>query len=304
MPTVAVNPPKTPVTEGSNGMTPASLPNVCKMPGPPAPFVPTPLPNVGQSGNSLTDGSKDVKFEGHKVAIKGSSFKSVGDIASQGTGGGVVSSTVQGKTEWVAPGSMDVKVEGKNVQLLGDAMTNNGGSPPNGARPEGELQKPDPLADFVKELCRIVRECEDEVNDKHFGPGKKPDRAWCNQPRNTPGEENDNNAKFLGREKDECATNKTKEVARRPPFKEKLILTQVSISLGKGLGSCKPDVIVGRPPKCEAVYDFKSSCPPRPPEAGPPDWPTRKGVNQADLYEKACGKRPVMIHPNSEACKQ
>ena len=37
---VYVNPPKTPVTEGSQGMSPATLPNVCKMPGPPAPFVP------------------------------------------------------------------------------------------------------------------------------------------------------------------------------------------------------------------------------------------------------------------------
>jgi len=28
-------------------------------------------------------------------------------------------------TEFVGPGSMDVKVEGKAVQLLGDVMTNN-----------------------------------------------------------------------------------------------------------------------------------------------------------------------------------
>ena len=48
------------------------------------------------------------------------------DVASQGTGGGIVSATTQGKTEFVAPGSMDVKAEGKNIQLLGDAMTNNG----------------------------------------------------------------------------------------------------------------------------------------------------------------------------------
>ena len=50
---VSVNPPKTPVTEGSQDLAAATLPNVCKMPGPPAPFVPTPLPNIGKSGDNL-----------------------------------------------------------------------------------------------------------------------------------------------------------------------------------------------------------------------------------------------------------
>lgn len=52
MPSVADNPPKTPVTKGSSGIACATLPNVCKMPGPPAPVVPTPLPNVGRSGDA------------------------------------------------------------------------------------------------------------------------------------------------------------------------------------------------------------------------------------------------------------
>lgn len=128
MNSVGVNPPKTPVTEASMGMTPATLPNVCKMPGPPAPFVPVPLPNLGRSADRLGDATSTVKFEGVKVAIKGSYFMSAPspDVASQGTGGGIISSKTQGKTEFVAPGSMDVKAEGKNIQLLGDMMTNNG----------------------------------------------------------------------------------------------------------------------------------------------------------------------------------
>lgn len=84
MPTVAVNPPKTPVTKGSSGLAAATVPNVCKMPGPPAPFVSTPLPNIGKSGDSPDD----------------------------------------------------VKIEGKNVQLLADPMMNNcgpSGSPANAA---------------------------------------------------------------------------------------------------------------------------------------------------------------------------
>lgn len=141
---VGVNPPKTPVTEGSMDMAPATLPNVCKMPGPPAPFVPTPLPNLGRSSDRLNKATKKVKIEGKKVAIKGSYYMSQPspDVASQGTGGGIISAKVQGKTEFVAPGSMNVKAEGKNIQLLGDAMTNNGGSPTNSGTIPGNQQAP------------------------------------------------------------------------------------------------------------------------------------------------------------------
>jgi uncharacterized Zn-binding protein involved in type VI secretion len=123
--TVSVNPPKTPVTKNSKGLKVAALPNVCKMPGPPAPFVPTPLPNIGKSGDSPKGYSKNVLMMGKNVALKGASFKSKGDIASKGTGGGLISASTHDVTEFVGPGSMNVKVEGKNVQLLGDVMTNN-----------------------------------------------------------------------------------------------------------------------------------------------------------------------------------
>ena len=53
----AIHPPRTPVTAGSNGTAAATLPNVCKMPGPPAPFVPTPLPNIARSSIQLRGGS-------------------------------------------------------------------------------------------------------------------------------------------------------------------------------------------------------------------------------------------------------
>lgn len=143
MPTVAINPPKTPVTKGSNGVAAATVPNVCKMPGPPAPFVPAPLPNIGKSGDSPKGYSKNVKIEGNAVAIKGATFKSVGDMASKGTGGGLVSANTHGITKFVGLGSLDTKIEGKNVQLLGDPMLNNcgpSGSPPNAATLAGVLQ--------------------------------------------------------------------------------------------------------------------------------------------------------------------
>ncbi len=160
---VGVNPPKTPVTKGSSGMAAATVPNVCKMPGPPAPFVPTPLPNIGQSSDGLAKATKKVKFEKKAVAIKGSTFNSKGDIASKGTGGGLVSATTHGTTKFVAPGSMNVKAEGKNVQLLGDQMTNNNSNPAN-ALTIAELQGATTLMEIEDALAKIAEECNDDVN--------------------------------------------------------------------------------------------------------------------------------------------
>jgi hypothetical protein len=140
---VGVNPPKTPITKGSNGVAAATLPNICKMPGPPAPFVPTPLPNIGKSGDSPKGYTKKVKIESNSVAIKGASFKSVGDMSSKGTGGGIVSANAHGPCKFISPGSMDVKFEGQNVHLLSDLMTNNGGGsgiPANSATMMGLIQ--------------------------------------------------------------------------------------------------------------------------------------------------------------------
>jgi len=125
MASVGINPPKSPVTQGSNSIAAATLPNVCKMPGPPAPFVPTPLPNIGKSAISPQGYSTSVTVEGEAVAIQGASFGSMGDIASKGTGGGLISSNCEGPTKFIGPGSFNVRIEGKNVQLLGDPMMNN-----------------------------------------------------------------------------------------------------------------------------------------------------------------------------------
>lgn len=158
---VTINPPKTPVTKGSKGVAAATLPNVCKMPGAPAPFVPTPLPNVGKSGDSPKGYSKSVAIEGQPVAIEGASFRSVGDAASKGTGGGLVSANTHGPTTFVGPGSLDVKIEGKSVQLLGDPMLNNcdaGGKAPNSATMVGVLQASGLAALFGDEVCPLCGE--------------------------------------------------------------------------------------------------------------------------------------------------
>lgn len=168
---VGVNPPKTPVTEGSNDIAAATLPNVCKMPGPPAPFVPTPLPNIGKSSDKLADCTSTVKIEGKKVAIKGSSYKSTmsPDMASKASGAGLISSTEEGKTEFAAPGSMNVKAEGKNIQLLGDAMTNNGGSPANSGTLPGNVQ---PSAALVSVLGTADAQAVCEAICANYTPNK------------------------------------------------------------------------------------------------------------------------------------
>lgn len=252
MSSISVNPPKTPVTEGSGGKAPATTPNVCKMPGPPAPFVPTPLPNLGTSGDNLRGGTTTVKFEGKKVAIKGSTFMSQpsGDVASQGTGGGIISAKTQGKTEWLAPGSMDVKAEGKNIQLLGDVMGNNGGSPVNAATMK-ELQ--DAIGPTVaKDLCAAV--C------KHAGTGYGQSRR---------AEED-----FIGKQKDwtnqkafdlkdapgQCipdlynpSTNMIVELKLCPnePFTENQIQFQDELARGKHRPHRKKNFIKVTPDTCE-----------------------------------------------------
>lgn len=170
MPRVSIHAPKTPVTKGSSGVAAATVPNVCKMPGPPAPFVPTPLPNIGRSGDSPNGYSRSVTIDGQPVAIEGCSFGSQGDIASKGTGGGIVSSNTCGPTTFIGPGTMDVQIEAKGVHLLGDPMFNNGGpsgSPPNAATMAGVMQPPliaqaAPLGvtDEVQEICDVKCDCQ------------------------------------------------------------------------------------------------------------------------------------------------
>jgi uncharacterized Zn-binding protein involved in type VI secretion len=316
MSTVAVNPPKTPVTAGSNGLATATIPNVCKMPGPPAPFVPTPLPNIGKSGLSPDGYSTTVKIEGKAVAIRGASFGSMGDVASKGTGGGIISSNCEGPTKFIAPGSMNVQVEGKNVQQLGDQMMNNcgpSGSPANAATMMGLFQDA-LIAKFERYLCRVINECENEVNDKVLGKGNKPSKAWCKAPAAgaPPGT---NNAMMMGTKKAECAEQKINDVKGRSPTDfSKAVHAERTVPVPGG-GNCRPDVMVGSPPSCQKVYDFKTSCPMTPTTPPPSSWPTYgpggrtppnpsyAGKTQAQIYKDACGVEPEMVHPNSEKCK-
>jgi uncharacterized Zn-binding protein involved in type VI secretion len=169
--TVAIHPPKTPVHKGIHSVAKATIPNICKMPGPPAPFVPAPLPNIAKSELSPKGYSTTVEIEGNAVAIRGATYESIGDMASKGTGGGLISANCHGPAKFIAPGSMTVKIEGKNVHLLGDPMLNNcgpSGSPPNtgatmmGGGTDHAEQKAGPI---LKIKCE-----ETDLNGNEFSP--------------------------------------------------------------------------------------------------------------------------------------
>jgi hypothetical protein len=109
------------VHAGSNGVTMA-FPDVCKTPGPPAPPIPIPYPNVAKSSDTAK-GASTVKCDGNPVCVKDSNFMmSTGDEA--GSLLGVASNKIKGKAEFVNF-SFDVKFDGKNVPRALDLMLHN-----------------------------------------------------------------------------------------------------------------------------------------------------------------------------------
>jgi hypothetical protein len=109
------------VHKGSGGMN-MVFPDVCKTPAPPAPPVPIPYPNIGQSSDT-SQGPSSVKTDGQMPMVKGAKYaRSSGDEA--GTIGGVASNVNMGECEFMMY-SFDVKFEGNNVCRMGDPLFHN-----------------------------------------------------------------------------------------------------------------------------------------------------------------------------------
>ena len=109
-----------------------AFPDVCMTPPEnPAtpPGVPVPYPNTAMASDT-TDGSKNVKISDKEIMLKNKScFKtSTGDEAGSAAKKGVISSKNKGKVYFIK-WSMNVKVEGENVDRHFDMTTNNHGSP-------------------------------------------------------------------------------------------------------------------------------------------------------------------------------
>lgn len=110
------------VHKGSNAISMATIPDVCKTPSPAGP-VPIPYPNISQSA-TLDKGTTTVKADGGMmIATKGSEFSlSNGDNA--GVAGGVKSSTFMKESTWILY-SFDVKMDGANACRLTDKKFQN-----------------------------------------------------------------------------------------------------------------------------------------------------------------------------------
>jgi hypothetical protein len=100
--------------------------DVCKVPAPPAPFVPTPFPNIAML-NQATGCSSKVKINNMPVFLKSSKIPmSTGD--EPGTLGGMVSGRFKGPAK-PQQASMKLKVEGKAVVYQTCMMGMNGDTP-------------------------------------------------------------------------------------------------------------------------------------------------------------------------------
>jgi Domain of unknown function (DUF4150)/Protein of unknown function (DUF2515) len=140
--------------KGSDGLSIATAPDVCKTP--PVP-VPVPYPNIAFSSD-LANGTTTVFADGgNSIATRPSIFsKSTGD--EPGTAGGVKSGTFTKEASWITF-SADVRIEGQNACRLTDKMWHNHENTFNCA---GEQQAPVAGADL--DCDAMWKEVDKEVD--------------------------------------------------------------------------------------------------------------------------------------------
>jgi hypothetical protein len=130
--------------KAGDGKVIAAFPDVClSPPSPPAGPIPVPYPDTSFS-KDMQSGSKTVKIKGKEVMLKDQSFyktSPLGDeAATRGLGAGVITHVITGKTYFIA-WSMDVKIEGQNVDRHTDLTTSNHASPGGNSAPGLNLSK-------------------------------------------------------------------------------------------------------------------------------------------------------------------
>lgn len=101
-----------------------NFPCVGKTPGPPAPFIPVPYPNISK-GKDTAEGSKKVSADGQPVALKDESeFSTSKGNEAATAGGGLVTSKQMGTSSYFMY-SPNVVIEGKEVPRAFDIMAGN-----------------------------------------------------------------------------------------------------------------------------------------------------------------------------------
>lgn len=153
------------VHKGSNGVSVATIPDVCKTPSPGGP-VPIPYPNVSQSA-TLAKGTTTVKADGGMmIANKGSEF-SLSNGDNPGVAGGVKSSTFMKESTWITY-SFDVKMEGKGAARLTDKKFQNH---ENTVDMGGELQVA--LGAFIEKMCPLICDVVERIKRGESPPKGK-----------------------------------------------------------------------------------------------------------------------------------
>jgi hypothetical protein len=272
------------VHKGSNGISMATIPDVCKTPSPAGP-VPIPYPNISQSA-TLDKGTTTVKADGGMmIATKGSEFSlSNGDEA--GVAGGVKSSTFMKESTWILY-SFDVKMDGSNACRLTDKKFQNH---ENTADMGGVFQSPVMAFAFIQQS---VDDCNQEVSPTHEYDPKKGQKKSCAKLGT---DKHDCMEKKIAAKNRDAKDNGTTSIEgecgyKRPPgpltklakdrktiFKNAVadgiasagagatpaaVKTAVSTAIGKALGgSCFPDAAIVHPNGSKTFIDFKFPCPP------------------------------------------
>jgi hypothetical protein len=233
-----------------------------------------------------------------------------------------VSNNAEGPTKFLAPGSLNVQIEGKNVQFLGDQMLNNcgpGGSPANSATMVGVLQPP--AVTFRGDLDALAEKCNKDTNAKNnHCPGGPPldactalgtakhkccERAIKNYNKRTAGSpyrsevpfSNGTPPKRLTGSADaraRAAADKAFKAAKASNASTKGVWAKAYFSGGGA--AFKADVLVqdGNGGYSKA-YDFKFNCK----DAGTPGL---MKDSQVKKYRAATGLTPVVIHHDGRLC--
>lgn len=158
----------------SNGISTATIPDVCKTPSPGGP-VPIPYPNIAQS-ITLSNGTTTVKGDKAMAANKGSKFAlSNGDNA--GVAGGVKSNVFMKEATWILY-SFDVKMDGKNACRFSDPMFHNSENAANLAGVIQALVAAGLTEEEAKAICQAFCDTQEEY-DKGPPPKGKLEGSGC-----------------------------------------------------------------------------------------------------------------------------
>lgn len=155
------------------GKSIACFPDVCfTPPSPPAGWIPIPYPNTSYAKDT-SNASKTVFISGKPIMKKDVSFfkTSTGNEPAAGPKG-IVTGVKKGKayfTSW----SMNVKIEGKNVDRHSDGMTHNHGSKPGNTGIWHFLDTADEKKSCKNEFKKVEKACGGMKPKKKGKKGKK-----------------------------------------------------------------------------------------------------------------------------------